>query len=215
MKSTFHWATGALFLSSAFLLGGCAAPLVMGGAFVGTTMVASDRRSTGIQLEDEAIELRAATRLHEALGDRVHINVTSYNLQVLVTGEVPNERDKALTQQIVSRVENVRSIVNELGVMANSSLSQRASDSLVTGRIKASLVDSKELYANAFKVVTERGVSYMMGRVTQREANAATEMARTTTGVQKLVRLFEIISEDELLRTLPQPVKPEQAPARN
>lgn len=214
MKNTW-WFSRAAALGLAFALSGCAAPLLLGGAAVGTGFVATDRRSAGIQLEDEAVELRAMNRLHEALGDRVHINVTSYNLQVLVTGEVPNERDKALAQQIISRVENVKSIVNELGVMANSSLSQRASDSLSTGRIKASLVDSKELYANAFKVVTERGVSYMMGRVTQREANAATEMARTTPGVQKLVRLFEIISEDELLRTLPQPPKPEQSPTRN
>lgn len=202
----------ALLMTS--LLGGCAAPLLIGGAAVGTGLVVTDRRSSGIQVEDEAVELRAMNRLQEALGDRVHINVTSYNLQVLMTGEVPNERDKALAQQIVSRVDNVRSIVNELGIMAPSSLTQRASDSLVTGRVKAAMVDDKELYANAFKVVTERGVTYLMGRVTQREAGRATEIVRTTPGVQKLVRVLEIISEDDLLRTLPQSPKPETAPAR-
>lgn len=187
------------------------APLVLGGAVVGGTLVATDRRTSATQLEDETIELKAVNRLADALGDRGHVNVVSYNRQVLISGEVPNERDKALVQQIVSRIENVSSIVNELGVMPNSSLTQRASDSLVTGRVKAAFVDAKDLYANSFKVFTERGVTYLMGRVTQREAGRATEMARAVPGVQKIVRIFEIISEDELLRMLPQPAKPEQA----
>jgi osmotically-inducible protein OsmY len=189
------------------------APLVLGGA-VGGTLVATDRRTSGMQLEDEGVELRAVSRVNDALGVRGHINLTSYNLQVLITGEVPSEQDKALVQQIIGRVDNVKSIVNELGVMANSTLTQRASDSLITGKVKASFVDAPDLFANAFKVVTERGVTYLMGRVTQREANRATEMARSTSGVQKLVRVFEIISEDELTRTLPQPPKTEQPAAK-
>ncbi|MFM2111784.1 MAG: hypothetical protein RLZZ271_444 [Pseudomonadota bacterium] len=197
-----------LALSIGSLLAGCAAPLVLGGAAVGGALIATDRRTTATQLEDEQIELKAMSRIAEALGDRGHVNTVSFNRQVLISGEVPNERDKALVQQIVSRVENVASIVNELGVMPTSSLTQRASDSLVTGRVKAALVDAKDLYANSFKVFTERGVTYLMGRVTQREANRATEIARSTSGVQKIVRILEIISEDELLRMLPQPAKP-------
>jgi osmotically-inducible protein OsmY len=202
-----------LLVSGALAALPACAPLIVGGA-VGGAMVATDRRTSGMQLEDEGAELRAASRISDALGNRGHVNVTSYNLQVLITGEVPTEQDKVLVQQIVSRVDNVKSIVNELGVMANSTLTQRASDSLITGKVKASFVDAPDLFANAFKVVTERGVTYLMGRVTQREANRATEMARSTSGVQKLVRIFEIISEDELTRTLPQPPKSDQPGAK-
>ncbi len=173
------------------------APLVLGGAAVGT-MVALDRRTSGAQLEDEGIELRAAARVREAMGERAHVNISSYNRQVLLTGEVPTERDKQQAEQIVSRVENVKGIYNELGVMGNSSLTQRSSDTLVTGKVKASLVDDRELSANAFRVITERGTVYMMGRVTQREADKATQIARSVGGVQRVVRLFEIISEEEL-----------------
>lgn len=198
-------AGGALL--SAAALSGCA-PLVLGGAVVGGTLVATDRRTSGTVLEDEGIELRALNRIREAFADRAHINATSYNRQVLLTGEVPSEADKQRAQDIVSRVENVRSIVNELAVLGNSTLTSRSSDALITGRIKASFVDAKDLYANAFKVVTERGASYLMGRVTQREATRATEIARTVPGVQRVVRVFEIISEEELQRLLPQPPRP-------
>ena len=183
-------------------LAGCA-PLVLGGAAVGT-MVALDRRTSGAQLEDEGIELRAAARLREAMGERAHVRVSSYNRQVLLTGEVPTERDKQQAEQIVSKVENVKGIYNELGVMGNSSLTQRSSDTLVTGKVKASLVDDRELSANAFRVITERGTVYLMGRVTQREADKATQIARSVGGVQRVVRLFEIISEQELQRIAPQ-----------
>jgi osmotically-inducible protein OsmY len=179
-------------------------PLMVGGGVVMGTMVATDRRTSGAQLEDEGIEIRASSRIREALGDRVHVNVTSYNRQVLLTGEVPNAQDKQLVEQIVSRVDNVRNVANELAVMGNSTLTQRSSDTLVTGRVKAALVDAQDLVANAFKVVTERGTTYMMGRVTQREVDRATEVIRTVSGVQKVVRLLEIISEDELARTLSQ-----------
>jgi osmotically-inducible protein OsmY len=173
------------------------APLILGGAAVGA-LVATDRRTSGAQLEDEGIELRAASRLREALAERVHVNVTSYNRQVLLTGEVPSEQTRQQVAQIVSRVDNVRGIVNELAVMGNSTLGQRTSDALVTGKVRASLVDAPDLYANAFKVVTERGTTYLMGRVTQREADRATAVTRTVGGVQKVVRIFEWISEQEL-----------------
>jgi osmotically-inducible protein OsmY len=191
-------------------------PLVLGGAMVGGTMVATDRRTSGAQLEDEGIELRALSRIRENLGERVHVNVNSYNRQVLLTGEVPNAQDRQLVEQVVSRVENVRSIVNELAILGISTLTQRSSDALVTGRVRASLVDAKDVYANAFRVVTERGTTYLMGRVTQREADRATELARSASGVQKVVRIFEIISEDELLRTLPQaPAAEPKAPNKS
>jgi osmotically-inducible protein OsmY len=176
---------------------------MIGTAAVGV-LVATDRRTSGAQLEDETIQLRAAGRIRENVGDRVHVNVNSYNRQVLLTGEVPNAQDRQLVEQIVSRVENVRAIVNELGVMGNSTLTQRSSDSLITGRVKAAMVDAKDIFANSFKVVTERGTTYLMGRVTQREANRATEITRSTSGVQRVVRVLEIISEEELQRTLPQ-----------
>jgi len=181
------------------------APIVIGGAVVMGSLMATDRRTAGTQIEDEGIELHAASRIHDNLGDRVHVSVTSYNRQVLLTGEVPSAQDKQLVEQGVSRVENVRAIVNELAVLGHSTLTQRSSDALVTGKVKAALVDAKDLHANAFKVVTERGTTYLMGRVTQREANRATEMTRATGGVQKVVRLLEIINEEELPNLLPKP----------
>ncbi len=206
-STSFNSRKTAIILVAACALSALSAcvPLVIGGAVLGGTLVATDRRTSGAQLEDEGIELRAANRIRETLVERAHINITSYNRQVLLTGEVPSEDDKKLAEQAISRVENVQKIVNELAVLGNSSLGQRLSDSLVTGRVKANLVDAKDLYANSFKVVTERGVVHLMGRVTQREAARATEIARATTGVQKVVRIFETIAESELQNQLPRP----------
>lgn len=201
----------ALSLAAAALLSGAltaCVPLVVGGAAVaGGSLFATDRRTSGAQLEDEGIELRALSRIRGNVGDRVHVNLTSYNRQVLLTGEVPSAQDKQQVEQIVSRVENVNSVVNELAVMGNSSLRDRSSDVLVTGNVKARLLDARDLQSNAFKVVTERGTTYLMGRVTQREADRATAVVRGTTGVQKVVRIFETLSEGELAGTLPAPVK--------
>jgi osmotically-inducible protein OsmY len=206
----------ALTLAAAGLataLTGCF-PLVAGGAAIGT-LVAVDRRTSGAQLEDEGIELRASARLRDAMGERSHVNVTSYNRQALLTGEVPSDKDKQAAEQVVSRVENVKSVVNDLAVMGNSTLAQRSSDTLVTGRVRASLVDDKELYAGAFRVVTERGTTYLMGRVTQREADHATTIARSVPGVQRVVRLFEVITDDELRQIAPTQSRPANAaPAR-
>ena len=179
-------------------------PVVLGGAMIGGLVVV-DRRTAGTQLEDEVIELRASTRVRDTLTDRGHVNITSYNRQVLLTGEVPSAQDKQLVEQVVSQVTNVRTIVNELAVLGNTTLTQRTSDTITTGRVKAGLVDEKELYASAFKVVTERGTTYLMGRVTQREAELATEVVRGTSGVQKVVRVLEIISDAELQSLLPKP----------
>jgi osmotically-inducible protein OsmY len=198
--------TSVMLLS---MLGACA-PLMFAGV-AGTALVASDRRTSGAQLEDESIEIRAQSRIRDNLGERVHINVTSYNRQVLLTGEVTAEKDRQGALQLVERIENVKSVVNELSVMPMSNLSERSNDLLISAKVKASYVDSKDLFASAFKVVTERGVVYLMGRVTQREAKSATEKTRNVNGVNKVVRLFEIISEEELRGLLPPPA-PAEAP---
>lgn len=197
MKRLALWLLTTGVLSAA--LAGCV-PLVLGGVVGGGTILATDRRTSGAQLEDEGIELRARSRINSQFGETVHVNLTSYNRQVLLTGEVGNAQDRHGVEQIVSHVDNVTSVVNDLAVMAGSSLADRASDTLITGRVKAMLVDARDLQVNAFKVVTERGVTYLMGRVTQREADRATEVVRGTPGVLKVVRLLEIISEQDLAR---------------
>ena len=167
---------------------------------VGGALVATDRRTSGTQVEDEAIELKARARIDEALGDRGHAITTSYNRVVLITGEVPTAADKALVGRTVEGVENVRSVVNELAVAGTSSLIGRSSDTIITGKVKTAFLDAKDLMANSVKVVTERGTVYLMGRVTEREATRAADIARSVGGVQKVVRVFEVISEDELAR---------------
>ncbi len=183
-------------------LAGCA-PLLVGGAVVGGTMMYVDRRTAGTQVEDQSIEVKASNRVKEIAGDRSHVNVTSFNRTVLLTGEAATEADKAAIEQAVQRVENVRSTVNELAVTIPSSLSTRSNDSLLTGKVKATFIDAKDLQVNAFKVVTERGNVYLMGRVTEREATRASDLARTVSGVQKVVRVFEIVTEAELAEITP------------
>lgn len=177
-------------------LSGCAA-LIVGGA-LGTALMVSDRRTSGVQIEDQAIELKALTRIRETVGDRGHISATSYNRTLLLTGEVASEADRTALEQSLSRIENLRSTVNELAVMGSSSMTSRSSDTVITSRVKASYLDAKDLQANAIKVVTERGTVYLMGRVTEREATRATELARGVSGVQKVVRVFEVLTEAEL-----------------
>jgi osmotically-inducible protein OsmY len=187
----------AATLAATTLLGACA-PLIVGGAMVGTALSVTDRRTSGAQLEDQGIELKAITRLRDAVGDRGHINVTGYNRTALLTGEVPSEADRGAAEQAVARIENVRATVNELAVMGNSSLTARSSDAIITSKVKASYIDAKDLQANTIKVVAERGTVYLLGRVTEREANRATELARGVSGVGKVVKVFEILSEAEL-----------------
>jgi osmotically-inducible protein OsmY len=185
----------ALVLAAA-TLGGCAA-LVVGGA-VGTAVVVTDRRTAGTQLEDQNIELKALTRIRETVGERGHLNVTSYNRQALITGEVPSEADRTAVEQAIARIEGVRSTVNELAVMGSTSMTARSNDTILTSKVKASFIDAKDLQSGALKVVTERGVVYLMGRVTEREATRASDLARGISGVQKVVRVFEILTEAEL-----------------
>jgi osmotically-inducible protein OsmY len=186
----------------ALLLLGCA-PLVVGGAMVGGTLMFMDRRTTGAQVDDQAIELKAGNRIKDVGGPNAHVNVTSYNRTVLLTGEVASDADRSALEQAVQRIENVRSTVNELGVMPASAIGSRSQDTVITSKVKATLVDARDLQANAFKVVTERSVVYLMGRVTEREANRATELARAVSGVQKVVRVFEVVSEAELAESAP------------
>lgn len=199
-------------LIAATTLSGCAA-LVVGGAVVGGSLVATDRRSSGTQIDDQAIELKANSRVRDHLGDRGHVNVTSYNRLVLLTGEVPSEADRAAIEQSVAKVDNVKSVVNELAAMTASSLTQRSNDALVTSKVKATLVDAGDISANAFKVITERGVVYLMGRVTEREAERASELTRSISGVQKVVKVLDIITEAELAEISPRSA-PKQASAR-
>jgi osmotically-inducible protein OsmY len=187
----------AAALAASMLMGACA-PVIVGGAMLGTALAVTDRRTTGAQLEDEGIELKAINRLREAVGERGHINTTSYNRTVLITGEVPTDADRAAAEQAINRIENVRATVNELAVMGNASLTARSNDAILTSKVKASFIDAKDLQANAFKVVAERGTVFLMGRVTEREAGRATEIARGVSGVGKVVRVFEMLSETEL-----------------
>jgi osmotically-inducible protein OsmY len=185
---------GAVTLASS--LTGCF-PVVAGGAVM-TGLVATDRRTSGAQVEDEGIELRASDRLNSTFGEHLHQNVTSFNRIVLITGEAATPSVQQQAAQLVGKVENVRSVINELVVADKSSLSQRSNDVYISSKVKASLIDTKDLPASAIKVVTERQVVYLMGLVTQREADRATEVARGVDGVKKVVRVFEYVTAEQL-----------------
>jgi len=196
-RATASALTGLAVVAAVASLGACA-PLLVGGAVVGTGMMAGDRRTSGAQVEDQSIELKAGSRVQAAIGERGHVNVSSYNRMVLITGEVPTEADKQAVEQALARIENVRSVVNELAVMPVTSVSARSNDAYLTGQVKAAFVNDPGLQVNSIKVVTERSVVYLMGRVTEREAALAAERARSVGGVTKVVRVFEVITEAEL-----------------
>lgn len=200
LRPALHW--GAALVLATAALSGCA-PLILGTA-VGSAFVATDRRTSGAQLEDQGIELKAAKRIRDALGDRGHVNVTAYNRQVLLTGEVPTEADKEAAYT-AARVENVSNVMNELVVSLPSSLSTRSNDVLLAGKVKATFVDARDIFSNAFKVEVQRGEVYLMGLVTEREANRAAELTASISGVKKVVKAFQLISEDELANKLPRP----------
>jgi len=187
---------GLALVAGVVSLSGCF-PLIAGGAITGV-MVAADRRTSGTVVEDNTIQIKARNRLDDNLGERVHINVTAYNRKLLLTGEVPSEQDKQLAEKVVSGVENVQGVYNELAVLGNSTFSQKSSDTLVTSRVKAAIIDAKDLMSNAVKITTDRGTVYVLGRVTPREANRFVEVIRAQDGVHRLVLLWEKISEEEL-----------------
>ena len=170
----------AVLLSAllATLLSGCA-PMLVGGAAVGGAMVATDRRSAGIQLEDEGLELKVRQRIRTIAGERSHVSINSYNRQVLLTGEVFNEADKAAIEQAASKIDGVRSVVNDLAVMWPSSTSERSRDLVLAGKVKATLIDAAGLSARAFHITVERGAVYLMGRVTEEEAQRAIDLTRS------------------------------------
>ena len=200
MKQGWHRA-GLRVVAASVLLGslaGCV-PLVVGGGALTTALVASDRRTAGMYLEDERIEQSASMKLRELLGDDGRASVTSYNRLVLVTGEVRTAAQKDAITRNVANVENVRNVVNEVQVVPFiSSLTQRTKDTYITGKVKASLIDAKDLQANNIKVVTDMNVVYLMGIVTPREAKRSAEIARGVNDVLKVVRVYESISEDDL-----------------
>ena len=204
MKSP-RLAAPLLALAALTALPGCA-PLILGGAMVGSVLVATDRRTTGAQVEDQGIELKAGNLVKE-LATLGHVNVTSYNRMLLLTGEVPDEAQRSRVELALGKIENVKSVVNELAVSGNSSTTSRANDLQLGLKVKASFVDAKDVFANATKVVVERSHVYLMGRVTEREATRAAELASRVPGVTKVVRVFELISEEELAKIQPAPAK--------
>jgi osmotically-inducible protein OsmY len=184
--------TLAFVLALPPLLQGCL-PLMAAGAGAGV-MVATDRRTSGTYLEDEGIEVRAGSRISDKYKDRVHVNLTSFNRTVLLTGEAPTAEIRADVEKLVGEVPNVRSVANEVQIAGTSSLTARGNDSFITSKVKARFVDIGKFSANHVKVVTEAGTVYLLGLVTRQEADDAVEIARTTGGVAKVVKLFEYVA---------------------
>ncbi|WP_371325152.1 BON domain-containing protein [Dechloromonas sp. ZY10] len=187
-------------------LSGCATAVVATGG-VGA-LALHDRRSFGTLTDDESTEWKAAARLPEKYRDSAHLNFTSYNRKLLITGEVPNEQARQEIQASLRGIEGIRQIHDESAVMPPSSLAARSRDSLTDAKVKARLIEDKQLSANHIKVVTERGTTYLMGLVGERESKIAIEIARTTDGVRRVVSLFEILSDAELRRHAPPPASP-------
>ena len=174
------------------LFHGCA-PLLVGGAAAGGAMVVNDRRTVGTITEDESIELKASGRIGERFKDSAHVNVTSYNRMVLLTGEVPNAEARTEVERIARGVENVRGVHNETVASGVTSYTARSNDAIITSKVKGRFLDARKFNALHVKVVTESNVVYLLGLVKKQEADAATEIARTTSGVQKVVRVFEYL----------------------
>ena len=181
--------------------------LMVGGAVMGG-VAAADRRTLGAQTEDKSIALKGESRIPSIVGDVGHVNVTSFNRRVLLTGEVRDEAMKNAVEREVRNIEGVESVANELIIAGPASYTSRSNDALITAKVKASLVDMKTISAASFKVVTENGTVFLMGRVTQREGTVASDVARGVSGVQKVVKLFDYISEAELKQL--QPEAPQQ-----
>ena len=210
MRAALGWASLAL---AAALLGGCAA-VVVGAGGAAAYGALEDRRTAGSQLEDASNELRAVNRIAERFGDSVHVNVTSYNRALLLTGEVPDARAREEIEKIAAALPNARSVANELEVAGAASFGARANDSLITSKVKVRLLDAKRFNPLHVKVVTEAGVVYLMGIVTEQEANDAVEVARTTGGVRKVVKIFEYCKpSDEACRPSPPPPPQKAKPA--
>jgi osmotically-inducible protein OsmY len=186
--------TAGAALLAVLMLEGCVEAVVVGGIATGV-MVAADRRNAEVMGGDERVELTALSRIGDKFGDKIHVNVTSYNYNVLLTGEVPDANVKSEIEKIALGVPQVKSALNELQVAGLSSLSSRGNDTYLTGKIKGSFVTENKFQANYVKVVTEAGVVYLLGIVTRKEADDATAIARSTSGVTKVVRVFEYLNQ--------------------
>ena len=178
-------------------LNGCIFPVIVGAVGAGT-YAATDRRSLGAQADDKLIASRVESRVSEALSDRSHINVNSFNRRVLITGEVPDQASKDKAEQIAKSVDNVVSVKSDLEIGGMTPSSARNNDAALTVKVKAELVNRKDIFANAYKVVTEKSVVYLMGRVTRAEGDRAAEAAASVTGVQQVVKVFEYLTDAEL-----------------
>ncbi len=208
-RGLFTLSLGATLLLS---LQACV-PLMVGGTVAGA-IVATDRRTLGAQTDDTAIELKAAGRASKITGDKGRVAVTSYNRVVLLTGEVADEKMKAEVQKQVETISGIKSIENELVIAPVSSVGVRSNDALITGRVKAAIIDTADLYVSAFKVQTDRSVVYLMGRVNEREAKLAGEVARNAGGkISKVVLMFEYIDEDEAKKFIPKQADGNEKPA--
>ncbi len=184
-------------------------PLIAAGA-ISTSLAATDRRTLGTQLEDRSIQIKAESQIEQAMKGE-HVNVTTFNRKILLTGEAPTEELRKTAEKIAAAIENVEAVVNELEVGPPSSLGTRSRDTITTGKVKATFVDSKDVFANAFKVVTERDVVYLMGRVTKAEGDRAADVASRVSGVAKVVKVLDLITEEELKALS---TKPADAPAK-
>ena len=190
LKRSF--ATAVLCIVAAISLQGCVEMLI--GTAVMGTFAASDRRTFGAQTEDKAIIFKGESSASKVAGDKGHVNVTSFNRKVLLTGEIRDQQMKMQVEREVARIEGVHSVVNELEIAGVSSFTSRSSDALITSKVVASFVDAKDIFSNSFKVVTERGIVYLMGRVTHREGNRAAEIASGVSGVHKSCLTPELFS---------------------
>lgn len=188
----------ATLLASTFVASGCL-PVVATGAAVGT-LAALDRRTIGAQTEDTEIELRGYNRLVEGVKGGKGVSLTSFNRRVLMTGQVPDEATKAEAERVVRNLPAVREVYNELELAERATLSSATSDATITARVKAGFIEQKALNSNAVKVVTEGGVVYLMGLITQREGPAYATVASRVPGARRVVTLYEYITDEELAR---------------
>lgn len=182
-----------LFLFFPFLVG--CVPMFAVGTAAGTgTYISEDRRTSGMFIEDEGIELKGARRIYQQFGDKVHINITSYNRMVLLTGESPTETIKADIEKLIMGVDNVRKIFNEIAVAGNTSLASRSNDTLITSKVKTRFLTERKFQLNHVKIVTENEVVYLLGVVTRQEGDNAAQIASATSGVKKVVKVFEYLN---------------------
>jgi osmotically-inducible protein OsmY len=200
-------------LACAAAVAACA-PIVVGAVAAGTALVVTDRRTTGAQVDDQTIQLRLANELTAAFKNQpVHINVNSFDRKVLMTGEVPDEAAKGRAEEIARASQNVRAVVNELAIAAPSSLSDRTADTALSGRVRAAFVNTREIAFNSIEIVTERRIVYLLGLVTENEGKIAAQVASKVPGVQQVVKVFDVASQEEVDRRRAMGAAPATAPA--